>query len=189
MTIKQKQCLLEYLGYYDPDNSGSINNVDALWGPASEVATREFQKDHGLYVDGIFGPATEEKIKEVIAGGELPAVNWDKIKYFGRAEFQCNCGGKYCDGFPAEPHPVLLKVADRVRAQFGAAAFVSSGVRCKQHNANVGGVANSRHLQGKAMDFCISGKKAPEVLKFVQAQPEIRYAYDIDGTYVHMDVE
>lgn len=188
MTIKEKQCLLEYLGYYDPENSSKVNNVDNLWGPASEAATRRFQEDYGLEADGIFGPLTEAKIKQVIATGELPKVNWNEIKYFTRSEFRCNCGGKYCDGFPAEPHPVLVSVADRVREHFGAKAFVSSGVRCEQHNANVGGVSNSRHKYGKAMDFCIAGKKAAEVLEYVWQQPEIRYAYDIDGLYVHMDV-
>jgi len=189
MTVKQKQCLLEYLGYYEPENSNRMNNVDGVWGPASETATRKFQGDYGLEADGIFGPMTEAKIREVVASGELPKVNWDEVKYFGRAEFQCNCGGKYCDGFPAEPHPLLVKVADRVREHFGAAALVSSGVRCERHNANAGGVPNSRHLYGKAMDFCISGRKAAEVLEYVWQQPEISYAYDIDGTYVHMDVE
>ena len=189
MTIKQKQCLLEYLGYYDPENSNEVNNVDNDWGPASKAATCRFQEDYGLEADGIFGPMTEAKIKEVVASGELPKVDWDKVKYFGRAEFKCNCGGKYCNGFPAEPHPLLVRVADRVREHFGAAALISSGVRCEQHNANVGGVPNSRHLYGKAMDFRISGRKAAEVLEYVWQQPEISYAYDIDGTYVHMDVK
>lgn len=189
MTIKQKQCLLEYLGYYNPENSNAVNNVDGLWGPASEGATRRFQSDYGLDADGIFGPLTEAKILEVVATGELPKVDWDKVKYFDRSEFKCNCGGKYCTGFPAEPHPQLVKVADRVRGYFGSAALISSGVRCATHNANVGGVSNSRHLTGKAMDFRISGKTAAEVLDYVLDQPEIRYAYGIDGTYVHMDVE
>ena len=189
MTIKQKQCLLEYLGYYDPENSNEMNNVDGLWGPASEGATRRFQSDYGLDADGIFGPMTEAKIKDVIATGELPKVDWNEVKYFDKNEFRCNCGGKYCTGFPVEPQPQLVKVADRVRGHFGSAALISSGVRCETHNANVGGVSNSRHLYGKAMDFRISGKTAAQVLAYVQTQPEIRYAYDIDGTYVHMDVE
>ena len=189
MTVKQKQCLLEYLGYYVPENSSNVNNVDGIWGPASQDATRKFQSDYGLDADGIFGPQTEQKIKQVVADGELPKVNWDKVRYFGRAEFRCNCNGKYCDGFPAEMNHTLIKVADRVRGYFGAEAFVSSGVRCQQHNANVGGVEGSRHLYGKAMDFCIRGKKAAEVLEYVLKQPEISYAYDIDGTYIHMDVE
>lgn len=113
---------------------------------------------------------------------------WDSIKYFDREEFECHCGGKYCDGFPAEPSQVLVRVADRVREHFGAPAIASSGVRCKTHNANVGGVANSKHLSGKAMDFCIVGKSAEQVLSYVEQQPEINYAYAIDSEYVHMDV-
>ena len=189
MTIKQKQCLLEYLGYYSPENSNKVNNGDGLWGPMSEAATRNFQRDYGLVADGIFGPATEKRILEVVHSGETPGVNWAEVKYFDRSEFKCNCGGKHCDGFPAEPEALLVKVADRVRGHFGSAAIISSGVRCETHNANVGGVSNSRHLTGKAMDFRISGKTAAQVLAYVQAQPEICYAYDIDGTYVHMDVE
>jgi uncharacterized protein YcbK (DUF882 family) len=39
------------------------------------------------------------------------------------------------------------------------------------------------------MDFRISGKKAAEVLEYVQSLPEVRYAYAIDSNYVHMDVK
>jgi hypothetical protein len=38
------------------------------------------------------------------------------------------------------------------------------------------------------MDFCVRGKTAAQVLAYVQKQPEIRYAYAINGSYVHMDV-
>jgi hypothetical protein len=188
MTTKQKQCLLEYLGYYDPDNSNKVNNVDGIWGPASMEATRKFQKEYGLEIDGIFGAATEKKIRSVVYTGQAPQVNWDETEYFERDEFRCKCGGKYCKGFPAEPKVALIRVAERVRKHFGRPVIVSSGVRCKIHNKNVGGVATSRHMTGSAMDFCVSGKKAAEVLAYVQKQPEIRYAYAIDSNYVHMDV-
>ena len=189
MTTKQKQCLLEYLGYYEPDNSNKVNNVDGIWGEKSKAATKAFQSDYGLVSDGIFGPLTEKEILEVVATGRKPALDWAEIKYFGRAEFICNCGGKYCSGFPTEPVPLLVKTADKVRSHFGKAAFVSSGVRCAQHNKNVGGVANSRHLSGKAMDFRVDGKNAGEVLSYVESLPQVRYAYAIDKYYVHMDVE
>ena len=39
------------------------------------------------------------------------------------------------------------------------------------------------------MDFFIRGKTAAEVLTYVESLPEVRYAYDIDGTFVHMDVK
>lgn len=189
MTVKQKQCLQEYLGCYDPENSSKVNNVDGIWGERSKEATRRFQSSYELVSDGIFGPLTEAEILEAVHEGKRPGINWDEVKYFGRGEFMCNCGGKYCGGFPAEPAALLVKTADKVRGHFGRTAMVSSGVRCQQHNKNVGGVANSRHLTGKAMDFRVEGKTAAEVLAYVQQQPQVRYAYAIDGNYVHMDVD
>ncbi|MBO5953125.1 MAG: peptidoglycan-binding protein [Oscillospiraceae bacterium] len=182
MTNKQKQCLLQYLGYY-------TGLIDGDFGPASKQATKDFQADYGLDADGIFGPLTEARIREVIYKDEPCRVDWAKVRFFDRSEFKCNCGGKHCNGYPAEMHPRLIAAADRVRGHFGAAALVSSGVRCEKHNAAVGGVANSRHLTGKAMDFRISGKTAAQVLSYVQQQPELRYAYAIDSNYIHMDVE
>ncbi len=188
MTIKQKQCLLAYLGYY-------VGEVDGIWGQLSKTATKAFQKDFGLKDSGTVDAETEKAMKHAVAYG-MPAKKaetitsgdfWDGIKYFKRSEFKCKCGK--CGGYPAEPKENLIKVADRVRAHFGAAATVSSGVRCKTHNANVGGVSNSRHLAGKAMDFCVAGKTAAQVLEYVQKQSEIRYAYAINKTYVHMDIE
>lgn len=167
MTEHQKSCLLRYLGY---------DTVDLT------AATRAFQQDYGLAADGIFGPVTREKILQVICGDW-----WEDIQYFSRKEFACKCGS--CGGFPAEPEEKLVRAADRLRRDFGAAVLVSSGVRCVSHNANVGGVSNSRHLTGKAMDFRVAGKTAAQVLSYVNQQPVIRYAYAIDQNFVHMDVE
>lgn len=170
MTEHQKGCLLSYLGYGVEDTS---------------AATRAFQRDYGLTVDGIFGPMTREKILQVICGG---GDWWGDIQYFSKSEFACKCGC-YCDGFPAQPNETLVRTADKLRAHFGAPVLVSSGVRCPVHNANAGGVANSRHLTGKAMDFRVAGKTAAQVMDYVNQQTEIRYAYAIDPNYVHMDVE
>lgn len=158
--------------------------VDGLAGPDTEEKTEAYQKANGLTADRIAGTKTRAKI------GIKTVDFWATIKYFKRDEFKCKCGGKYCNGFPAEPSQTLIRVADRVRAHFGKAATVSSGVRCSKHNASpqVGGVSNSRHKSGKAMDFCISGVPASTVLAYVKKQPEIRYAYAINKNFVHMDV-
>lgn len=187
MTNKQKQCLLYYLGYY-------VGEIDGVWGTLSKTATLAFQRDYGLDDDGLFGSDTEKKILAVITGSASKVTSsgsagwWAEIKHFKRSEFACHCGGKYCDGFPVEMQQKLITVADRVRDHFKAPVQVSSGVRCSRHNANVGGVSNSRHLAGKAMDFCVRGKTSAQVLAYVQQQPEIRYAYAIDGSFVHMDI-
>ena len=194
MTVKQIQCLLAYLGYY-------VGNVDGIYGQMTATSVRAFQKDYtALEVDGVAGIATQKALKHAVAHGMPPKKSepkpvpgrdenfWDGIKHFKRDEMKCRCGGKYCNGFPAEPSEKLMKLADRVREHFNAPAIVSSGVRCEKHNANVGGVANSRHKTGTAMDFCIKGKTAAEVLAYVQKQSDTHYAYAIDGTYVHIDV-
>ena len=188
MTNKQKQCLLCYLGYY-------VGEVDGVWGALSKTSAMAFQRDYGLTDDGLFGSETEKKILAVVAGGVAKVSNtgsgtfWDSVKHFERSEFACHCDGKYCNGFPAEMQQKLITVADRVRDYFKAPVTVSSGVRCSRHNANVGGVSNSRHLSGKAMDFSVRGKTSAQVLAYVQKQPEIRYSYAIDGSWVHMDIE
>lgn len=182
MTDVQKQCLLKYLGYY----SGS---VDGIFGKASRAATRAFQADYGITVSGVFDSATEEMILRALTGAaEKVADFWEEVQYFRKEEFRCKCGGKFCDGFPAAPQRLLVTLADRVRGHFGVPMIVSSGVRCRQHNANVGGAASSRHMAGKAMDFTVRGKSAQQVLAFVKAQPEVRYCYAIDGSFVHMDI-
>ena len=181
MTIKQKQCLLFYLGYY-------VGNIDGVWGSGSREATKAFQRDFFQKADGICGPETEKALKHAVCYG-MPARKdsgdfWDSIKYFRREEFACRCG---CGA--SEMEEKLIKTADKVRDYFGKPITVSSGRRCTKHNAKVGGVSNSRHLSGKAMDFCVSGMSADMVLTYVQKLPEIRYAYAIDRNFVHMDIE
>ena len=189
MTVKQKQCLLCFLGYYD-------GRIDGIWGDKSEQATMNFQNDYGLEVDGVFGTDTEAMALRAVTGDAEPVPAepeqsddfWAGIKYFRREEFRCKCGGKYCNGFPVEPSRKLVRLADRVREHFGAAAVVSSGIRCETHNAKVGGVSGSRHKIGTAMDFRILGMSASSVLLYVQSQSDTHYAYAIDSSYVHMDV-
>ena len=191
MTLKQKQALLAYLGFYD-------GTLDGLWGEKSQRATIDFQRAYMAQedVDGIFGAATEKRILEVIATGEKPVVKenltaptdwWKDIRYFTRAEFRCPCGK--CGGFPVEPEERLVRLADQVREHFGAPVIVSSGVRCQAHNDELPGSAkNSYHVKGKAMDFCVRGVPGATLLAYVKTLP-VHYAYQIGNSdFVHMDV-
>lgn len=195
MTVKQLQHLLAYLGYY-------VGNIDGIWGTGSKTACKAFQKDFGLDADGIAGDATQKALKHAVCYGiekqttteettatETTGTFWDEIKYFTREEFRCKCGGKYCNGYPAEPEELLVRAAVKVREHFGAPVTISSGLRCPTHNANNKGVYNSRHLTGKAMDFSVRGFNATSVLPYVQSLSEIRYAYAIDSNWVHMDIQ
>ena len=181
MTAEQKQCLLRYLGYY-------AGEIDGIWGQKSRQATLDFQRSYMDNASGAFDSASEARILEVIAAGEPPRPStdfWSEIHYFRRAEFRCPCGR--CGGFPVEPDETLVRLADKVRAHFGAPATVSSGVRCQAHNDELSGsVPNSYHIRGKAMDFCVRGVSGAELLAYVKTLP-VHYAYQIDESFVHMD--
>lgn len=174
MTMKQKQALLAYLGYYD-------GPLDGLWGEKSKMATEAFQGDFGgISVDGICGDQTEKALKHAVAYGiekKSDSTDYtadytnvqnnntgnsadsntgtllDGIKYFKKPEFACKCGGRYCNGYPAEIDMNMVKIADKIREKIGKPITINSGLRCKTHNANVGGVSNSQHLYGTAADL------------------------------------
>lgn len=188
MTIKQQQHLLAYLGYY-------VGNVDGDWGTLSRTACKAFQMDFGLEVDGICGADTEKALKHTVCYGiakkQEPVQSgdfWDEIEFWEREEFRCQCNGKYCNGFPAEPDETLVRLVNDLRKKAGRPAHRSSGLRCATWNAMQGGVSNSPHMKGKALDFFIEGVSGSQLLAMAQADPRTRYAYIIDGQYVHVDV-
>lgn len=174
--------------------------VDGLAGNKTKAATAEYQKKHGLTATGIADEKTRAKmgIGKGTTNSATTTTNttnkttsgtfWDGIRYFKRSEFACKCGGKYCNGYPVEPNEVLVRLADRARAEFGSPATISSAVRCSQHNANVGGVSDSKHKLGLAMDISIKGVSGSKLYAWAQKQPEVRYTYIIEGNWVHIDV-
>lgn len=200
MTIKQKQCILNFLGY---DTGG----VDGIWGPKSRNATEQAQEDLGIPADGVWGPQTETAVLEAVytydtdasvsesgteetGDTELDRL-FEGIRYWKPEEFRCRCGeyhAPYCDGFPVLPDRTLLELVDDLRHDAGRPGHRSSGIRCPQHNADSNGASGSRHLKGKALDFYIEGMTGNQLLKAAQADPRTRYAYIIEGQWVHVDV-
>lgn len=193
MTTRQAQDLLHYLGYnLTPDG------VD---GPETRAAIKAFQEDYGFQdaaVNGEINPATEMALKDSVAYDKFkpPDVSepdtgtfWAEIPNFTRDEFKCKCGGRYCNGFPAEPKEAMVRLAQAARTHFGRPATVVSGLRCPQWNAIQGGVDNSQHMYGEACDIYISGVPQQTVLEWFLAQSGVRYAYAIDGSSnVHFDI-
>lgn len=197
MTNTQKQCLLTFLGY----DTGGIGNG---WGEKSRQAVECVQEDLGLPVDGVWGPQTETAVLEAVYTYDVDApseqependnpelaARFKGIRYWSPEEFRCRCGGKYCDGFPALPDRTLLELADDIRHEAGRPGHRSSGLRCEIHNRNEGGVWNSKHMKGKALDFMIEGMTGAQLLALVKKDPRCSYAYIIgNGPYVHVDVE
>ena len=192
MTVLQIQAILTYLGY-DP------GDVDGIPGKNTRRAVLAFQAQEGLETDGSPGPLTQAALLDAVAAGRFRQTEtrdagtgpewWKEIRYFQRTEAGIGCPCGRCGGFPVEPSEKLMRLADKVREAAGAPMYPSSTVRCQAHNDELrGSVKNSRHVTGRAMDFRIRGWGADRTLALVRKQPEVRYAYAIDGSYVHMDV-
>lgn len=185
MTVKQRQHLLGYLGYYE-------DSADGDWGRYSRDACIAFQKAMGIRADGVGGPETDAALKRAVAEDRLKAMPqiesfWKHIAFFTREEFKCKCAGRYCGGYPAEMREGVVRIAEAARQHFGRPGYVVSGLRCPEWNRIQGGVENSQHMYGEAVDLAIEGVTADALLAFIQTQPH-RYAYKINETNVHVDI-
>lgn len=194
MTVRQKQLILCSFDLLP------LSGVDGIWGKQSEAATRRLQQGLDVPADGVFGAVTRDAaFARLVSGQPLEAPGtqpentgtfWDEIEFFTREEFRCQCGGKYCDGFPVEPEETLVRTVDAIRRRLGIPVSIvdggGSGVRCVQHNADVGGVANSEHLYGRAAD--LHSGASPEQMK--QAAEEVMGNSGGIGIYswgIHVD--
>ena len=140
-----------------------------------------------LPVTGAVDRITYEKILQWIQDQNQTNKFWEEIEHFTRDEFMCNCGGKYCTGYPAEMQEPVVRICDAARKHFGRPGYIISGLRDPKHNVEVGGVVNSQHMYGEAVDLMIDGIDADELLAFIQTLPH-RYAYKINETNIHVDI-
>lgn len=122
-------------------------------------------------VDGIYGNDTDILLRHVY-NVHLTCKN------FRPDEFRCPCGK--CTGYPTYMRQNALKNVQALRDKFGALT-VTSALRCKTENARVGGIKNSKHLTGKAVDVC--GKstttlsKRKNVINYAKKLKNHNYAY------------
>jgi zinc D-Ala-D-Ala carboxypeptidase len=74
------------------------------------------------------------------------------LHFFKPVEFACRCG---CGAGFEQMDGDFLLLLDRARMQAGCSFPLSSAFRCAKHNAKVGGVTDSAHTLGKAVDIAI----------------------------------
>jgi uncharacterized protein YcbK (DUF882 family) len=81
----------------------------------------------------------------------LPATHY--TKNFSRRELACKCGCKIVPTGIAANLAQLAQALQQLRDLAGVPLIVTSGHRCPQHNAAVGGAKGSQHMQGIAADI------------------------------------
>ena len=138
LSLKSRRKYLKKLGFYKGAFTAANDKAAYL-----RLQKKYFSRKKDR--DGMYGNDTDILLRS--------AWNCRDLKYFKLEEFKCHCGGKYCTGYPAVvSRSLVTKLDKKVRPKYGSTSIIS-GLRCARHNAAVGGVSNSKHKQGKAVDF------------------------------------
>ena len=112
-----------------------------------------------------------------------------KYPSFKKSEFKCPCGK--CNGYGEGIASTLVKTLQDLRNKYGKGITITSGYRCSTHNKKVGGTTNSKHTQGLAADFYMSGFNSQStrvnVINELKKTKYYRYAYcNVNGNYPNM---
>ncbi|QVL35757.1 YcbK family protein [Aminirod propionatiphilus] len=81
---------------------------------------------------------------------------------FRLAEFACPC----CKTVKIQPE--LLQKLQQLRDGWGEPVIITSGYRCFDHNAEVGGIEGSDHTRGRAADIAVAAVWQPKVIALAQ---------------------
>ncbi len=127
--------------YFKALNLGEYNKTNIL-----KLQKKYFvrKSDH----DGIYGKNTDILLRHI--------WNCSQVRNFEPEEFKCECGGKYCTGYPDRMKMIQLNLLQEVRNHYNKTMHITSGLRCKKYNSEVGGIKTSKHLSGYATDFYMS---------------------------------
>jgi len=104
------------------------------------------------------------------------------IKYFSQKEFVCPCCGEL------NIHYEFLLVLDELRRLCGFPLIVSSGYRCPKHNASVGGVKDSAHVKGLAVDLIAENSHKRHVILKKAFEINIQ-RIGIGQSFIHLDID
>jgi uncharacterized protein YcbK (DUF882 family) len=105
-----------------------------------------------------------------------------EIKNFRPQEFVCpHCGDVKIDS-------VLVLTLQRLRGFLGEPVIITSAYRCPQHNREIGGVPDSAHVKGYAVDIRSLGSRYRyRVLRFLFRELITRVG--IGKEFIHFDID
>lgn len=176
MTTKQRQNLLQYLGYYSGD-------IDGIYGQQTKAAVERFQEAFGgIVVDGVAGAETDKALRHAVAYGmpeevaeensttasadaeqylqsdgcyHIPrGVDVQLSKNLWAHEIHCQGNGCCRESIISKQMVEMFQI---IRDDYGDSIEIAqaggSGYRCNTHNAEVNGAFGSLHKTGNALDL------------------------------------
>ena len=127
-------------------------------------------------VDGVYGTNTDNLLRHL----------YNVKKYapnFTPQEFKCECGGKYCTGYPTYMKKVELQNLQKIRSHYKKPMVITCGMRCRPYNNSLpGSIPKSKHLDGYATDFYMAGvtdtlANRKKAIKWIKKLPNHGYTY------------
>lgn len=170
LSIKTRQKYLKELGFY----TGEIDGIEGRLTKKAYLGLQTTYFSKKKDCDGVYGKNTDILLRS--------AYNLKDSQNFELREFRCGCGGKYCTGYPAVVDANLVKNLQKLRSHYEKSVSITSGLRCKIHNSKIGGVKNSSHTKGKAVDIYVNNQSATldgrkSIVDFWDLLPNSKYAY------------
>lgn len=108
-------------------------------------------------------------------------------KNFELSEFACKCCGQTPDPNDHE-FRYFVSILQEVRDLCKFPLKIVSGYRCEKHNKKVGGVKDSSHLKGIAVDIEITNDYSRLIL--IQSALEVNIKrIGISKTFIHLDID
>lgn len=192
LTNKERQTYLKKLGLY-------TKNIDNIRGSGQKKAEKQFNIIFLNKKEDTYTEDTDKLLRKVYASycasPYMTSDDWQFFKNFKKKEFYCTCKKKYCDGYNGLENKIpmhLLMVLQYVRNYYNKSTKLTSTIRCKKRNAEVGGASGSKHMKFLAVDNNVSGVKASAVVSLVykgtNKLPFVRYSYEITTNASHIDV-
>lgn len=101
---------------------------------------------------------------------------------FSLKEFECPCCRKVI------LQPRLLKALQAMRDALGGPLLVTSGHRCKDFNARIGGYERSKHMIGAAADV-LAGSYGLKALEELAREAGLNVIPYPDRGFLHLEVD
>lgn len=163
LSLEKRKEYFEYLGL------GKYNKSNIL----------KMQKKYLLRPsdwDGIYGKDTDSLLRHLRNCKKYASKN------FKPEEFRCGCNGRFCCGYPTRMKAKELAHIQAIRTHFGKPMIITSGLRCERYNSEVGGIQDSRHKTGYAVDFVVKGLTdtlagRKKVIKYAMKLKNHHYSY------------
>jgi peptidoglycan hydrolase-like protein with peptidoglycan-binding domain len=207
-TIRSVQRLLTELGYIaliedrtdlaSPRLRAEQLDIDGVYGPQTQLAIMDFQRDEGIFVDGEIGPQTMSALDAAYTRRmlEINSPGPDALRSFnadGRPITGVAAGAaaerlpfvRIETGLPSGPLTGLAAfqlradIAEefegaRAKAKsFGVTLAISAGKRALDAPVSIGHSPTSMHYVGRAFDLHVySGMVEPDTDRYVVEMPE-----------------